>query len=153
MFASFFGKLNRTSRNTARSRRLELETLEARSVPSTVTTLVNESSTTGWCPPAVRQVREMVVGARAGVDTHPVLCPKVDPGAQALPIGGNGPGDEIPAHTIFCAKLAPGTQATALGNDYAATLGGKIADATEFGLGGTGFDLMGTRKAGDEIPA
>jgi hypothetical protein len=103
MFASFFGKLNHTSRNGARSRQLEVETLEARSVPSTFATLVDAVGTGAWSPAPARQVREMVVD---GAMVHPSGNATVQGGAMGdvtadagidLMMGTRKVGEEVPA--------------------------------------------------------
>lgn len=70
MFASLLQNLSRKSRNVPRSRRLELETLEGRCVPSALATLVRPAVAAEWPPPPVTQthVREMFMGGGTRVD-------------------------------------------------------------------------------------
>ncbi|MBI3407935.1 MAG: hypothetical protein HY040_06210 [Planctomycetes bacterium] len=72
MFATLLQNLSRKSRNVPRSRRLEVETLEGRSVPSALGTLVRPAVAADWPPPPVTQahVRETLMGGG-----------RVDPGA------------------------------------------------------------------------
>src|SRR5262245_33281855 len=100
MFASFFGKLKRTSRNGTRSRHVEVETLEARCVPSTFQTLVDDAAgRAAWSAAPVKHVREMSVdGATAQPSDH-VTVEGGNPGGvigtNGVPVQGGSPGGII----------------------------------------------------------
>ena len=88
MFATFFGKVNRTSRNSARSRQLEVETLEARCVPSTFQTLVDDAAgRAAWSAAPVKHVREVVIGGAMAQPSDHVTVEGGNPGGV---IGTNG---------------------------------------------------------------
>ena len=67
MFASLFQTRKRNVRKaprstSQRSMQLQIESLEARTVPSTVAPLVRSAAQSDWPPPPAAQIREMFVG-------------------------------------------------------------------------------------------
>ncbi|MCI0743230.1 MAG: hypothetical protein L0Y72_29740 [Gemmataceae bacterium] len=140
MFATLFGKLNRTSRNGVRSRQLEVETLEGRAVPSALATLVPSAAGVDWPSPPAGQVRELggtidpsgnvtvLGGARGGVDMDPLGGGTIDPSGNATVLVGPGGTEEVPARAnLLGGKIGDGMND---GDDFVGTLGGKVGAST-----------------------
>src|SRR5262245_38509442 len=91
MFARFLRKLSQTPRNGTRSRRLEAEGLEGRSVPSAVPALVGSAPGIELpSPPGGSHVREMEPLVGGTVITIIVPSGTVEPNTDGPPPGTGG---------------------------------------------------------------
>src|SRR5262249_47695974 len=104
MFAALLRKLSRRSRNGSRSRRLEVEALEGRWVPSGLGALVGSAPGVEPppSPPGASPVRELEPLAGGAIITISVPSGAVDPSGDVTPLAGAtvDPNTEGPPPTV-----------------------------------------------------